>query len=263
MTEEEKKRIALEFFNAEKNRTPAPTASAVFDVHTAAITTHLAKTAKRRAVMERLAQGGISWDDLKAAYDAEFKRGHDAMLDFKLSFFYSSVAIAVHEYHPDYSADEVAGFMRALGTMPDKYTTADELIKDAHSITGMDTSCYDTETVSAVPGRAAVTSKAATRSDVAAVNRMQRSGITEKDLAYEKELGYRNGWNSGFDYSVCYAALALVLYNTFHCSASEIEEFIEKSVEISDSEISAEDILERARVETGVDVSRMTRIHDS
>ena len=263
MTEEEKKRIALEFFNAEKNRTPAPTASAVFDVHTAAITTHLAKTAKRRAVMERLAQGGISWDDLKAAYDAEFKRGHDAMLDFKLSFFYSSVAIAVHENHPYYTPDDVADIMRALGSVADRFSDSDELVREAQSITGVDTSCYDTETVSAVPGRAAVTSKAATRSDVAAVNRMQRSGITEKDLAYEKELGYINGWNSGFDYSVCYAALALAVHDAFHCNAVQIEEFIDRTVEISDSEISAEDILERARVEAGVDVSRMARIHDS
>ena len=54
-----------------------------------------------------------------------------------------------------------------------------------------------------------------------------------------------------------------MLHETFHCTAVQIEEFIDRTVEISDSEISAEDILERARIETGVDVSRMTRIHDS
>lgn len=261
MTEEEKRRIALDFFNAEKQHTTAA-AKTVFDNHTA-IEHHLAKTAKRRAIMGRLSQRGITWDDLKAAYDAEFKRGHEAMLDFKLSFFYASVAIAVHDYHPDYTPDDVAEFMSGLGTVPGRYSDPDELVRAALETTGVDTKVYDTETVSAVPGRAAVTTKAATRSDVNAINRMQKTGITERDLEYEKNLGYNNGWNSGFDYSVCYAALALVLHETFHCTAVQIEEFIDRTVEISDSEISAEDILERARVETGVDVSRMTRIHDS
>lgn len=65
MTEEEKRRIAA-FIAAERQR-PAPTS--IFDNHTA-IEHHLAKTAKRRAIMGRLSQRGITWDDLKATYDA-------------------------------------------------------------------------------------------------------------------------------------------------------------------------------------------------
>ena len=47
----------------------------------------LRRSAKQQRVLTPLAQQGITWQQLKMAYDEEFERGHSAMLDFHLSFF--------------------------------------------------------------------------------------------------------------------------------------------------------------------------------
>jgi hypothetical protein len=86
---------------------------------------------------------------------------------------------------------------------------------------------------------------------------MQRSGITEADLAYERDAGYSNGWNSEFHYNACIAGLGIVLHRLHGFGADAIESFVERVEEIIDSEISVADILARCKSDTGVDVSRM------
>ena len=88
---------------------------------------------------------------------------------------------------------------------------------------------------------------------------MRRSGITEADLQYERELGHKNGWNSGFFFSMGYGAAALVLYRDYGRSSSETEAFIDRLEELRYAEISAADILERAKREAGLDVSEFGR----
>ena len=91
----------------------------------------------------------------------------------------------------------------------------------------------------------------------AAVERMKRSGITETDLAYERELGYQHGWNREFFHSACYAAAVLVLKEKYSWLPDRIEAFVERINDLRYEEISRVDILERAQRETGVDVSEL------
>ena len=57
--------------------------------------------------------------------------------------------------------------------------------------------------------------------------------------------------------SVCFASVALELFHEHGCGQEEIEGFLDRITEIMDEEISAADILERCKRETGVDVSEM------
>ena len=102
----------------------------------------------------------------------------------------------------------------------------------------------------------------ATRADEKAIKRMKRTGITKADLEYEKSVGYQAGWNSGFGYSVCYASLALALHRTFGSNEDEIESIFDRVDELEYEEISAADIIERAREEAGVDVSELAKSAD-
>ena len=102
----------------------------------------------------------------------------------------------------------------------------------------------------------------ATKADEKAIARMKRTGITKADLEYERKVGYEAGWNSGFGYSVCYASLALALQRTFGSSAEEIETVFDRIGELEYEEISAADIIERARKEAGVDVSELAKSAD-
>lgn len=49
--------------------------------------------------------------------------------------------------------------------------------------------------------------------DQAAINRMQETGITAVDLEYERSVGYKDGRETPFFYSSCYAALGLALHS--------------------------------------------------
>ena len=76
-------------------------------------------------------------------------------------------------------------------------------------------------------------------------------------MAYERDLGYRNDWNSGFNFSICYGAAAIVLSRQYGWKTEEIEGFIERLEELRYEEISAADIIERAKRDAGVDVSEL------
>ena len=95
----------------------------------------------------------------------------------------------------------------------------------------------------------------ASRKDKQAVERMKKTGITERDLEKEREEGYRDGRNEPFYLSSCYASVAITLKREQGCDAAEIESFLDRVAEICDEEISVEDIVERARKEAGVDIT--------
>ncbi len=54
--------------------------------------------------------------------------------------------------------------------------------------------------------------------------------------------------------------MALSLHSLHNRNAAEIESFLDRVAEITDDEISVEDIIERAQQEAGVDVSEMAHI---
>ena len=231
----------------------------MFNNHTA-ITSTFARAEKKQRRLASLAQQGITVNDLKAAYDEAYNRGQDEMIYFRLTFFYASSAIAVHEANPDFTAEQVGEFMKTLYKAPVENPDRDELVQRAISLTGVDTSVYDIPGTVIGFGRSVMSeSDHYSRKDYQAAARMQKKGISAKDLECEKKVGYSNGWNSSFFASACYAGLALTLHAAFHSTALQIEEFIDRVIELGDEEISVADILARCVRETGVDVSRMAK----
>ena len=89
---------------------------------------------------------------------------------------------------------------------------------------------------------------------------MKRTGITQRDLETEAQIGYEDGRNEPFYLSSCYAAVAILLSRLHGCGKDAIESFLERIAEITDEEISVEDIVERAKREAGVDISQMARV---
>ena len=248
MTEEEKKRLALEIFQSTLTTNP------LRGMDTAA----LRRMEKQQAVFKALSQQGITWQDLKAAYDSAFDRGQKEMLSFRLSFFYAATAIAYKERFCDAAPEMVADFMRRLAIIPDETDDHTALARMCHELTGFDEAPYDKPATTGPASRASIgTHQRATRKDRAAIARMQKTGITEADLTYERDAGYSNGWNSEFHYSACIAELGIALHRAHGFGADEIEDFLARVQEINDSEISVPDILSRCEKETGVDVSRM------
>ena len=258
MTEEEKRRLALEIFAQEQSRLQNRTAS-VLNAHNDRVQSSLRRSEKKAAMFDSLAQNGITWEDLRAAYDDSFKRGHEAMINFKLAYFYAGTAIAVHErFNTD--PKQCADFIHLLLEIAEEDSDRPTLVAHALQVTGVNTSVYDQDSVITSPGRARMPMNAhASRADEWAIRRMKKSGITEADLEYERKVGYDAGWNTGFGYSACYASLALGLKRTFQSSAEEIESIFDRIGELEYEEISAADIIERAKVEAGVDVGDLAK----
>ena len=255
MTEEEKRELALSLFAQEQARLQSP-----FTISNTRMDATVRQIKKKAAVFASLAQQGISWDDLKNAYDEAFQRGHDAMLDFKLSYFYAGVAIAISE-HFSTTPEQCADLIRMLFDVAEEYPEKTDMINAALEITGVDTVPLDEYNMVTAPGRARMSAGAkATRKDELAIQRMQKTGITEADLEYERKVGYEAGWNSGFGYSVCFASLAIVLHRTYQSDADEIEVIFDRIRELEYEEISAADIIDRAKEEAGVDVSVIAKL---
>ena len=244
MTEEEKKRRALELFAAEQARlrSRSPLSNPAFDKQ-------MKKIDRRTALFSGLAQQGITFDDLKLAYDTEYERGKKEMVEFRVGFFYASAAIAVHELYST-DTDHTLFFLETVARKMDAYKSKEAIIAACLQATGVDVRGVDPETK---PVRN-------TRADRRAAERMRRSGITEKDLEYEKQAGYANGWNTEFFLSACYASVGLTVHEMFGAAGDEVENILDRMTEICDEEISRVDILERAQRETGIDVSGIMRI---
>lgn len=254
MTEEEKRALAHQIMEQESARLRSR-AHALNDQNQQRLNDSLQRTAKQRQVLSSLARNGITWDQLREAYHSAFKAGHDAMLTFKLSFFYAEAAIAFHERFSS-SPESTATFINQMVDIAEEYPDRAAIMKQCLAETGIDTSAFD-EAATFTPGRASMTMTTATRKDREAVERMRRTGITQKDLEYEKRIGYTNGWHTGAGMSVCYACAAISLHRFHGCGKDEIETFLERVVELEDEEISAHDIIERAIRETDVEVSEI------
>lgn len=252
MTEEEKRTLALHIMEQESARLRSRT-HALNDQNQQRLNDSLQRTAKQRQVFSNLARNGITWNELREAYHTAFKVGHDAMLTFKLSFFYAGTAIAFHEVLCS-GAEQTTAFINQIVNIAEEYPNRAALMKQCFAETGIDTALYD-EIPTFTPGRASMTMATASRKDREAVERMRRTGITQKDLEYEKRIGYTNGWHTGAGMSVCYGCAALALFRFHGFGKDEIETFLERVAELEDEEISAHDIIERAIRETDVDVS--------
>ena len=166
------------------------------------------------------------------------------MLAYRFSFFYAATAIAYSEIFSA-TPEETSIFMKALPKAPEGCANHAELVQRCVDETGFDPSFADEKKAEA----------RVTRRDRAAVDRMRKTGITERDLEIEREEGYRDGRNEPFYLSSCYAAVAIVLHRLHGYNASEIESFLDRVAGICDEEISVEDIVERARKEAGVDIT--------
>jgi hypothetical protein len=177
------------------------------------------------------------------------------MLTFKLSFFYAGAAIAFHE-RSDSPPEVVATFINQMCDVAEEHPDRPSIVSQCLAETDVDTSAFD-EASTFTPGRASMTTATATRKDREAVERMRKTGITEKDLEYERKIGYSNGWHTGAGMSVCYSCAALALSRFHGLGKDDIEAFLERVAELEDEEISAQDIIERALRETDVDVSEI------
>lgn len=254
MTEEEKRALALQIMEQEAARLRSRT-HAIHEENSQRLNASLQRTAKQRQVLSSLARNGITWDQLREAYHSAFKAGHDAMLTFKLSFFYAGSAIAFREAFGT-EAEQTAAFIQQMCDVAEEYPDRTVIKKQCFEETAVDTASFD-ESSTFTPGRASMTTATATRKDREAVEKMKRSGITEKDLEYEKKIGYSNGWHTGAGMSVCYGCAALALHRFHGLGKDDIEAFLERVAELEDEEISAQDIIDRAIRETEVDVSEI------
>ena len=252
MTEAEKRALAFQIMQQEAARLSS---HSPLDAAHADLASSLRRSEALKKAYSSLAQNGITWDDLRSAYHTAFKAGHDAMLTYKLSFFYAGSAIAFHERFPT-PPESVAAFINQMVDIAEEYTDRAAVINQCLAETGINTSVFD-EAANQSPSRALMTEATATRKDREAVERMRCSGITEKDLEYEKQTGYSNGWKTGAGMSVCYGCAALALHRFHGLGKDDIESFLERVAELEDEEISANDIIARAVEEAGVDVSEI------
>lgn len=247
MTEAEKRALALQFMAAEQQRLKNSTFR---DYRTADEALAQQRINQNRALFSTLAQNGISWADLDKAYNDAYTQGEQDMLAYHFSFFYAATALAYHEQFSA-SPEDTASFISALATAPGESKDHRELVEKAKDMTGVDTSYADPP---------APKPQRTTNRDRQAVERMTRTGITERDLQENREAGYAAGWHSQFFLSSCYASVALVLKSLHGFERGEIEAFLDRISEIQDEEISASDIVERAKKEAGVDVSEIDQI---
>ena len=252
MTETEKRALAFQIMQQEAARLSS---HSPLDAAHADLASSLRRSEARKKAYSSLAQNGITWDDLRSAYHTAFKAGHDAMLTYKLSFFYAGAAIAFHERF-DAPPETVAAFINQMVDIAEEYTDRAAVINQCLAETGINTSVFD-EAANQSPSRTLMTEATATRKDREAVERMRRTGITQRDLEYEKQTGYSNGWKTGAGMSVCYGCAALALHRFHGLGKDDIESFLERVAELEDEEISANDIIARAVEEAGVDVSEI------
>ena len=225
MTEAEKRALALQFMEQEQQRLAS---TSFIDHKHAAITDLHNEFATRQQYYDAFAQQGITFREFQKAYNDAYERGRSDMLAYRFSFFYAATAIAYHEI---FSAEpeETGIFMKALPKAPEGCKDHKGLVQRCLNETGFDPSFVDEKK-------------------------------PERDLEIERQEGYRDGRNEPFFLSSCYSAVALVLHRQHDYSAAEIESFLDRVAEITDEEISSEDIIERARTEAGVDITGLAKI---
>ena len=247
LSEEEKRKLSLEFFAQEQSRLSSRTAS-VLDVHRGRMQTTLARSERQHRMMTSLAQNGISWGELKSTFDTAVEKGKNDMIQLNMGYFYSGMAIAFKEAMSIADTDTVLDFLHAVAVRMGSEESAEDIIRSAENIVNLDLKVYDTPPRPISKG---------SRKDRAAVERMKRTGITKADLEYEAEIGYQHGRNSEFFHSACYAAVVLVLHDQYGWEIDQIEAFIERVNDLRYEEINRKDILDRAMRETDIDVEEI------
>lgn len=246
MTEEEKKRKALEMFAQEQARLQSRSPlQRINNDHTSRIQASLACSERQRRTMTSLAQQGITWGQLKKTYDEAVENGKNDMVQLNMGYFYAGMAISYKEAVPAVTIDELLAFLHAVVTRMGEDETRDSIIARAEEVINLELKSFDTPPKPKPRGG---------RKDKAAAERMRKSGITQADLDYEKEIGYAHGWNSEFYFSACYAAVVIVLHDQYKWDQDETERLVERLEELKYEEISRADILARAKRETGIDV---------
>ena len=250
MTEEEKRRLAMQIMAQEQERLRS---RSPLDAAHAYLSASLRRSETRKKAYVALEQNGITRDDLNNAYSEGFSQGKRDMITFHLTFFYCSLALALRETF-DLPPKAIKAFIGKVESVMNDEDGREDLLERCRAATGIDTTYAD---IAAAPDRS-------TRKDRAAIDRMMKTGITKWDIERERESGYHYGRNSGFFLSAGYAGVALLLSQhgdaadgTPHQSLApaEIEAFLDRMEEISGEEISAADILERAKTEDGIDAS--------
>lgn len=255
MTESEKRALALQIMKQEQARLTSH--SPLDSAHTN-LSASLRRSEARRQAYAALEQQGHTWQDLNSAYSDGYSQGKRDMITFHLTFFYCSLAIALHEVF-SLSPSAIKTFIGKVESMMNDENGREDLLQRCLQATGINTTYAD---IAAVPDRS-------TRKDRQAIDRMMKTGITARDIERERESGYYYGRNSGFYLSAGYAGVALLLSSP--CPGApvssdaadvigglqhdEIAAFLDHIDEISAEEISVADILERAKKEAGIDAS--------
>ena len=141
MTEDEKRALTLSIFEAEKqrlrNRSP-------LNYHTdTKLTASLARSERQRHAMESLAQNGITWDQLKAAYDEAVDQGKRDMVQLNMGYFYAGMAIAFKEYLPTSNEDDIFDFLHAAAVRMGEEKSTEQVIRKAEQIVEIDLRSFD------------------------------------------------------------------------------------------------------------------------
>jgi len=255
MTESEKRVLALSIMQQEQARLASH--SPLDSAHTN-LSASLRRSEARRQAYAALAQQGHTWRDLNNVYSDGYEKGRRDMITFHLTFFYCSLAIALHEVF-SLSPSAIKTFIGKVESMMNDENGREDLLQRCLQATGIDTTYAD---IAAVPDRS-------TRKDRQAIDRMMKTGITARDIERERESGYYYGRNSGFYLSAGYAGVAILLHDSRPgddvanaesqpqqgLSTAEIEAFLDRMSEIAAEEISVADILDRAKAEAGIDAS--------
>ena len=254
MTEAEKRLKALAFMAQEQQRLSS---RSPLDAAHADLASSLRRSEARRKSYAALEQQGHTWQEFYDAYTNAYEQGKKDMITFHLTFFYCSLALALHEIF-DLNPSAIKEFIQRVENMMNDENGREDLLRRCRAATGIDVTYAD---IPAAPDHS-------TRKDRQAIDRMMKNGITARDIEKEREVGYHMGRNSGFYLSAGYAGVALLLCSSVPGGAddgaaqsaqglipSEIEAFLERMDEISGEEISVADILERARNEAGIDAS--------
>lgn len=90
----------------------------------------------------------------------------------------------------------------------------------------------------------------------ALIDRLSQNGITPKDLEREYQKGYDNARKdlTSFCMQFFYCAVAMASHNLFGFGPTRIERLLLEMQRIMSEEVDREDIRERCKRETGVDV---------
>lgn len=161
MTEEEKRALALSFMKQEQSRFRG--SHGALDAVSASITASLVHNARVKEALSSLAQQGITWDELRNAYRTAFNDGYQAMVAFKLSFFYAGAAITFHERFNSVEED-TADFIHNICDIAEESKDRPVIVQRCREETGVDTTAFD-EIGTQSPSRALISSSMANRKD--------------------------------------------------------------------------------------------------